>query len=181
MGPLGRLLLSLLLLSWEGKAISEYMVTMFDTNTQELRWNATYNDYSAPPYDEKQDYKMAHLVSSGDGLVVTVDRESGRRTLHIEVELSVCEGASQRTYTACTYSLCRKIGFPPLCLHFPRPPGSLVSGHHELPPIAHTTMLRDVPTHPAAFWRGSHPPSAFCSPYLPCLVLPTALYRCWWP
>uniref|UniRef100_A0A8C6TLE4 Serine/threonine-protein kinase/endoribonuclease IRE1 n=1 Tax=Neogobius melanostomus TaxID=47308 RepID=A0A8C6TLE4_9GOBI len=54
-----------------------YMVTMFDTKTQELRWNATYNDYSAPAYDEKQDYKMAHLVSSGDGLVVTVDRETG--------------------------------------------------------------------------------------------------------
>ncbi|KAM9857448.1 serine/threonine-protein kinase/endoribonuclease IRE1 [Aulostomus maculatus] len=56
---------------------TEYVVTMFDTKTQELRWNATYNDYSAPQYDEKQDYKMAHLVSSGDGLVVTVDRESG--------------------------------------------------------------------------------------------------------
>ncbi|KAK5899231.1 hypothetical protein CesoFtcFv8_008730 [Champsocephalus esox] len=56
---------------------TEYMITMFDTKTQELRWNATYNDYSAPPYDEKQDYKMAHLVSSGDGLVVTVDRETG--------------------------------------------------------------------------------------------------------
>ncbi|XP_061627778.1 serine/threonine-protein kinase/endoribonuclease IRE1 isoform X1 [Phyllopteryx taeniolatus] len=56
---------------------TEYMVTMFDTKKQELRWNATYNDYSAPPYDEKLDYKMAHLVSSGDGLVVTVDRESG--------------------------------------------------------------------------------------------------------
>uniref|UniRef100_A0A8C7MX69 non-specific serine/threonine protein kinase n=1 Tax=Oncorhynchus kisutch TaxID=8019 RepID=A0A8C7MX69_ONCKI len=56
---------------------TEYMITMYDTKTQELRWNATYNDYSAPPYDEKHDYKMAHLVSSGDGLVVTVDRESG--------------------------------------------------------------------------------------------------------
>uniref|UniRef100_A0A8C6M0U6 non-specific serine/threonine protein kinase n=1 Tax=Nothobranchius furzeri TaxID=105023 RepID=A0A8C6M0U6_NOTFU len=56
---------------------TEYMLTMFDTKTQELRWNATYNDYSAHPYDEKQDYKMAHLVSSGDGLVVTVDRETG--------------------------------------------------------------------------------------------------------
>uniref|UniRef100_A0A7N6BUH3 Serine/threonine-protein kinase/endoribonuclease IRE1 n=1 Tax=Anabas testudineus TaxID=64144 RepID=A0A7N6BUH3_ANATE len=56
---------------------TEYVVTIFDTKTQELRWNATYNDYSAPAYDEKQDYKMAHLVSSGDGLVVTVDRESG--------------------------------------------------------------------------------------------------------
>ncbi|RVE76000.1 hypothetical protein OJAV_G00004410 [Oryzias javanicus] len=56
---------------------TEYVITMFDTKTQELRWNATYNDYSAHPYDEKLDYKMAHLVSSGDGLVVTVDRESG--------------------------------------------------------------------------------------------------------
>uniref|UniRef100_A0A3Q2Z839 non-specific serine/threonine protein kinase n=1 Tax=Hippocampus comes TaxID=109280 RepID=A0A3Q2Z839_HIPCM len=56
---------------------TEYMVTMFDTKKQELRWNATYNDYSALPYDEKLDYRMAHLVSSGDGLVVTVDRESG--------------------------------------------------------------------------------------------------------
>ncbi|XP_061686164.1 serine/threonine-protein kinase/endoribonuclease IRE1 [Syngnathoides biaculeatus] len=56
---------------------TEYVVTMFDTKKQELRWNATYNDYSAPPYDEKLNYKMAHLVSSGDGLVVTVDRESG--------------------------------------------------------------------------------------------------------
>ncbi|XP_067115137.1 serine/threonine-protein kinase/endoribonuclease IRE1 isoform X1 [Osmerus mordax] len=56
---------------------TEYMITMYDTKTRELRWNATYNDYSAPPYDEKLDYKMAHLVSSGDGLLVTVDRESG--------------------------------------------------------------------------------------------------------
>ena len=38
---------------------TEYMITMFDTKTQELRWNATYNDYSAPPYDEKQDYSMS--------------------------------------------------------------------------------------------------------------------------
>lgn len=37
----------------------EYMVTMFDTKTQELRWNATYNDYSAPPYDDKQDYSTS--------------------------------------------------------------------------------------------------------------------------
>lgn len=35
------------------------MITMFDTKTQELRWNATYNDYSAPPYDEKQDYSTS--------------------------------------------------------------------------------------------------------------------------
>ncbi|MBN3306883.1 ERN1 endoribonuclease, partial [Amia calva] len=56
---------------------TEYMITMYDTKTRELRWNATYNSYSAPLYDEKYDYKMAHFASSGDGLVVTVDRDSG--------------------------------------------------------------------------------------------------------
>ncbi|MGH0117024.1 UNVERIFIED_CONTAM: hypothetical protein FKN15_024969 [Acipenser sinensis] len=56
---------------------SEYMITMYDTKTREVRWNATYNDYSAPRCDEKYDYKMAHFASSGDGLVVTVDRDSG--------------------------------------------------------------------------------------------------------
>ncbi|MCJ8747682.1 hypothetical protein PDJAM_G00156230 [Pangasius djambal] len=57
---------------------TEYMITMFDTKTQELRWNATYNDYSAPLYDDqKYEYKMSHFASSSDGLVVTVDRDSG--------------------------------------------------------------------------------------------------------
>ncbi|KAF5891401.1 serine/threonine-protein kinase/endoribonuclease IRE1-like, partial [Clarias magur] len=57
---------------------TEYMITMFDTKTQELRWNATYNDYSAPLYDDqKYDYRMSHFTSSSDGLVVTVDRDSG--------------------------------------------------------------------------------------------------------
>ncbi|XP_030636116.1 serine/threonine-protein kinase/endoribonuclease IRE1, partial [Chanos chanos] len=57
---------------------TEYRITMYDTKTQELRWNATYNDYSAPLYDDqKYEYKMSHFASSGDGLVVTVDRDSG--------------------------------------------------------------------------------------------------------
>lgn len=85
---------------------AEYMITMYDTKTQELRWNATYNDYSAPLYDDtKYEYskicilhacilnlfqtgsvwgccclfhtEMSHFASSGDGLVVTVDRDSG--------------------------------------------------------------------------------------------------------
>jgi len=91
---------------------AEYMITMYDTKTQELRWNATYNDYSAPLYDDKKyEYsrffyftsqstefvnecvgyvfgfhhgcvclcitEMSHFASSGDGLVVTVDRDSG--------------------------------------------------------------------------------------------------------
>lgn len=45
----------------------EYVVTMFDTKTQELRWNATYNDYSAPPYDEKLDYSTCLTSTTGRG------------------------------------------------------------------------------------------------------------------
>ncbi|XP_048408198.1 serine/threonine-protein kinase/endoribonuclease IRE1 isoform X2 [Stegostoma tigrinum] len=56
---------------------TEYMITMYDTKTRELYWNATYYDYSAPLCNENTDYKMAHFASNGDGLVVTVDRESG--------------------------------------------------------------------------------------------------------
>uniref|UniRef100_K7GG88 non-specific serine/threonine protein kinase n=1 Tax=Pelodiscus sinensis TaxID=13735 RepID=K7GG88_PELSI len=56
---------------------TQYVITMYDTKSRELRWNATYHDYSAELYDEAHDYKMAHYASSGDGLVVTVDKESG--------------------------------------------------------------------------------------------------------
>lgn len=217
---------------------TEYMITMYDTKTQELRWNATYNDYSAPPYDEKHDYKMAHLVSSGDGLVVTVDRESGdvlwmqnygspvvgvylysqdslRHAPHLSVAMEtlryltfsshdthtmkwsyqfVTEQASTHTQLVPTLyvgkldshlyastslvhdgvslvprglTLARIEGpeteevtvrekgeceiIPPTDVQYP--PGStntlnnqwLLIGHHELPPVAHTTMLRDFP------------------------------------
>lgn len=222
---------------------TEYVVTMFDTKTQELRWNATYNDYSAPPYDDKQDYKMAHLVSSGDGLVVTVDRESGdvlwsqnygspvigvylysgdslRHAPHLSLAMEtlrfltfssahdqtdahstlkwsyqfVKEQASAQTQLvptlyvgkldshlyASTSLVHHGVSLVPRGLTLARiegpvtaevtvrergaceitpstdvryPPGStnsqknhwLLIGHHELPPVAHTTMLRDFP------------------------------------
>ncbi|XP_056228457.1 serine/threonine-protein kinase/endoribonuclease IRE1 isoform X2 [Seriola aureovittata] len=222
---------------------TEYVVTMFDTKTQELRWNATYNDYSAPPYDEKQDYKMAHLVSSGDGLVVTVDRETGdvlwsqnygspvvgvylysgdslRHAPHLSLAMEtlrfltfssandqadthstlkwsyqfVKEQASAQTQLvptlfvgkldshlyASTSLVHHGVSLVPRGLTLARiegpdtagvtvrepgeceitpstdvryPPGStnsqknhwLLIGHHELPPVAHTTMLRDFP------------------------------------
>ncbi|NWU67890.1 ERN1 endoribonuclease, partial [Pterocles burchelli] len=57
---------------------TQYVITMYDTKSRELRWNATFSDYSAPLYEESSyPYKMAHLASSGDGLVVTLDKESG--------------------------------------------------------------------------------------------------------
>ncbi|KAM3920835.1 serine/threonine-protein kinase/endoribonuclease IRE1 [Leptodactylus fuscus] len=55
----------------------EYTITMYDTKNKELRWNATYYDYAATLPDEGTEYKMAHFVSNGDGLVVTVDSDNG--------------------------------------------------------------------------------------------------------
>ncbi|XP_056143450.1 serine/threonine-protein kinase/endoribonuclease IRE1-like isoform X1 [Lampris incognitus] len=56
---------------------TEYTITMYDTKSRELRWNATYSDYASTLPDDDTKYKMAHFVSDGDGLVVTVDSESG--------------------------------------------------------------------------------------------------------
>ncbi|XP_075421764.1 serine/threonine-protein kinase/endoribonuclease IRE2 isoform X2 [Ascaphus truei] len=56
---------------------TQYMITMYDTKSRELRWNATYHDYSAPLCDESYEYKMAHFTSTGEGLLVTADRGSG--------------------------------------------------------------------------------------------------------
>ncbi|XP_066560366.1 serine/threonine-protein kinase/endoribonuclease IRE1 [Amia ocellicauda] len=56
---------------------TEYTITMYDTKSRELRWNATYFDYASTLPDEDTKYKAAHFVSNGDGLVVTVDSESG--------------------------------------------------------------------------------------------------------
>ncbi|XP_047211937.1 serine/threonine-protein kinase/endoribonuclease IRE1-like isoform X1 [Girardinichthys multiradiatus] len=56
---------------------TEYTITMYDTKNRELRWNATYSDYASTLPDDDLKYKMAHFVSNGDGLVVTVDSETG--------------------------------------------------------------------------------------------------------
>uniref|UniRef100_A0A670Y1R9 Endoplasmic reticulum to nucleus signaling 2 n=1 Tax=Pseudonaja textilis TaxID=8673 RepID=A0A670Y1R9_PSETE len=56
---------------------SKYVITMYDTKTRELQWNATYLDYSAPVRERDLDYNLAHFASSGDGWLVTVGKESG--------------------------------------------------------------------------------------------------------
>ncbi|KAM4691160.1 LOW QUALITY PROTEIN: serine/threonine-protein kinase/endoribonuclease IRE1-like [Rhinophrynus dorsalis] len=56
---------------------TEYTITMYDTKNKELRWNATYYNYAASLPDEGTEYKMSHFVSNGDGMVVTVDSDSG--------------------------------------------------------------------------------------------------------
>lgn len=35
---------------------SEYTITMYDTKTRELRWNATYFDYAAALPEDDGDY-----------------------------------------------------------------------------------------------------------------------------
>uniref|UniRef100_A0A671UFY3 Serine/threonine-protein kinase/endoribonuclease IRE1 n=1 Tax=Sparus aurata TaxID=8175 RepID=A0A671UFY3_SPAAU len=223
---------------------TEYMVTMFDTNRRELRWNATYNDYSAPPYDEKQDYKMAHLVSSGDGLVVTVDRESGdvlwsqnygspvvgvylysgdslRHAPHLTLAIETLRfltfssffiliklfslrptlyvGKLDSHLYASTSLVHLGVSLVPRGLTLARiegplttevtegergeceitpstdvryPAGStssqknhwLLIGHHELPPIAHTTMLREFPHNLQRSGEAVIPPRPSASP-----------------
>ncbi|KAM3916334.1 serine/threonine-protein kinase/endoribonuclease IRE2 [Leptodactylus fuscus] len=56
---------------------TQYMITMYDTKSRELRWNATFHDYSAPLCDDAYEYKMAHFASTGDGMLVTADQGSG--------------------------------------------------------------------------------------------------------
>uniref|UniRef100_A0A671MC55 Serine/threonine-protein kinase/endoribonuclease IRE1 n=1 Tax=Sinocyclocheilus anshuiensis TaxID=1608454 RepID=A0A671MC55_9TELE len=208
---------------------TEYMITMYDTKTQELRWNATYNDYSAPLYDDKKyEYKMSHFASSGDGLVVTVDRDTGevlwmqkfdspvagfylwsqdslRRAPHLTVSTETLRyltftaentqshtmkqltiptlyvGKTDSHLYASTSLVHQGVAIVPKGLTLARiegpitagvtmgngrpeceitpstdvkyPPGSssslqnqwLLIGHHEVPPSAHTTMLRDFP------------------------------------
>lgn len=77
---------------------------MYDPKSRELRWNATYSDYASTLPDDDTKYsetsraallcfvshkgangfpalptktEMAHFASNGDGLVVTVDSDSG--------------------------------------------------------------------------------------------------------
>uniref|UniRef100_A0A670KH29 Serine/threonine-protein kinase/endoribonuclease IRE1 n=1 Tax=Podarcis muralis TaxID=64176 RepID=A0A670KH29_PODMU len=57
---------------------TQYIITMYDTKSRHLRWNATYLEYSVPFQDQNNDYEMAHFASSGDGLLVTVGKESGQ-------------------------------------------------------------------------------------------------------
>uniref|UniRef100_A0A8B9K386 Serine/threonine-protein kinase/endoribonuclease IRE1 n=1 Tax=Astyanax mexicanus TaxID=7994 RepID=A0A8B9K386_ASTMX len=177
---------------------TEYMITMYDTKTQELRWNATYNDYSAPLYDDqKYDYKMSHFASSGDGLVVTVDRDSGDVLWMQKFDSPVAGfylwtqdmlplptlyvGKLDSHLYASTSLVHEGVAVVPHGLTLARiegpitagvtvgggqseceitpstdvkyPPGSpnplqnqwLLIGHHEVPPLAHTTMLREFP------------------------------------
>ncbi|XP_077173197.1 serine/threonine-protein kinase/endoribonuclease IRE2 isoform X3 [Paroedura picta] len=57
---------------------TQYVLTMYDTKTRELRWNGTFLDYSALRHDDPdKEHGMVHLASSGEGLLVTAAQASG--------------------------------------------------------------------------------------------------------
>lgn len=62
---------------------TEYTLVMFDSVTRQIRWNATFMDYSAHVEgDESEDlwtaaYGLRHFASSSDGAVVTMDDADG--------------------------------------------------------------------------------------------------------
>ncbi|XP_072463439.1 serine/threonine-protein kinase/endoribonuclease IRE2 isoform X4 [Notamacropus eugenii] len=56
---------------------TQYTVTMYDPRSQALQWNTTFRGYSAPLLDHLPGYEVGHFASSGEGLVVTVDKENG--------------------------------------------------------------------------------------------------------
>uniref|UniRef100_A0A674MG83 Serine/threonine-protein kinase/endoribonuclease IRE1 n=1 Tax=Takifugu rubripes TaxID=31033 RepID=A0A674MG83_TAKRU len=220
---------------------TEYMVTMFDTKTQELRWNATYNDYSAPPYDEKQDYSDVLWSQNYGSPVVGVYLYSGdtlRHAPHVSLALetlrfltfSANNLADARSTLKWSYQFVKEqasaqaqlvptlyvgkldshlyastslvhhgVSLVPRGLTLARiegpltaevtlrergaceitpstdiryPAGStssqknhwLLIGHHELPPVAHTTMLRDFPSSLQRSAEAVIPPRPSASP-----------------
>ena len=47
-------------------AIAEYTITMYDTKSREVRWNATYSDYASTlPDDDTKYSKMPDKTLSG--------------------------------------------------------------------------------------------------------------------
>lgn len=56
---------------------TEYKVVMFDSETRQPRWNATFMDYSSHVAPDNKDYDLQHFASSSSGVIVTMDPEDG--------------------------------------------------------------------------------------------------------
>uniref|UniRef100_A0A667Z9U8 Serine/threonine-protein kinase/endoribonuclease IRE1 n=1 Tax=Myripristis murdjan TaxID=586833 RepID=A0A667Z9U8_9TELE len=125
---------------------TEYTITMYDTKSRELRWNATYSDYASTLPDDDTKYKMAHFVSNSDGLVVTVDSESGDvqwvqdyNSPVVAMYIWQREGLRKVPHTNVAVETLRYLTFMS---------GEIspsIPGHHETPPEAHTKILEKFP------------------------------------
>lgn len=58
---------------------SEYTITMYDTKTRELRWNATYFDYAASLPEDDVDYSEYPRGVAGGAVLVIQGKGSIRR------------------------------------------------------------------------------------------------------
>uniref|UniRef100_A0AAY4C032 Serine/threonine-protein kinase/endoribonuclease IRE1 n=1 Tax=Denticeps clupeoides TaxID=299321 RepID=A0AAY4C032_9TELE len=148
---------------------TEYTITMYDTKSRELRWNATYSDYASTLPDEDTKYKMGHFVSNGDGLVVTVDSESGKvlwvqnyDSPVVAIYIWQKEGLRKVPHTNIAVETLRYLTF--MSGEATATPGDVKMkdfsfggdlylsvftlchpGHHEMPPDAHSHLLERFP------------------------------------
>uniref|UniRef100_A0A674P3P8 Serine/threonine-protein kinase/endoribonuclease IRE1 n=1 Tax=Takifugu rubripes TaxID=31033 RepID=A0A674P3P8_TAKRU len=143
---------------------TEYTITMYDTKSRELRWNATYSDYASTLPDDDTKYKMAHFASNGDGLVVTVDSDSGDvqwvqnyNSPVVAIYIWQREGLRKVAHTNVAVETLRYLTFmsgevgritqwkyPFPKEKKPKNKLQLLSGHHETPPEAHTKILEKL-------------------------------------
>ncbi|XP_074647988.1 serine/threonine-protein kinase/endoribonuclease IRE1-like isoform X2 [Tubulanus polymorphus] len=57
---------------------TEYTIAMFDSQTREKKWNATFMDYSSSHIAaDIKEYALRHFTSSSDGIMVTLDSRNG--------------------------------------------------------------------------------------------------------
>ncbi|XP_074866991.1 serine/threonine-protein kinase/endoribonuclease IRE2 isoform X2 [Carettochelys insculpta] len=183
---------------------TQYVITMYDTKSRELRWNATYHDYSAELPDEAYDYRLyvwyqdslrrvPHLnvametlryltFHSQDIRLIKWNYQSMKDFSSTKTQLlpTLYVGKHAASFYALTSLVHESVALVPQgitlagiegpttedvtvresgeCEITPStdvkyPQGSMSSlhnewlliGHHELPPVVHTTMLRAFP------------------------------------
>ena len=56
-------------------SLLEYTITMYDTKSRELRWNATYSDYASTLPDDDTKYSKI-LEHAGSGVALVSDAQS---------------------------------------------------------------------------------------------------------
>ena len=56
---------------------TEYTVSIFDSFTQSLRWNATFYNFSSLSKESGAGYGMVHLTADQNGQIVSLDKDTG--------------------------------------------------------------------------------------------------------
>ncbi|NXJ84847.1 ERN2 endoribonuclease, partial [Trogon melanurus] len=138
---------------------TQYVITMYDTKSRELRWNATFSEYSAPLCEESHLYSEwplhmpeppSTLLAAGPwGGAATATRSWSCCVEQLPHGRRAEEQSSRQQPKLVESGECEIT--PSTDVKYPQ--GSITSlrnqwlliGHHELPPVVHTTMLRAFP------------------------------------